>query len=70
VCLAIPGKIISIDENSQIAVVDFNGLNKKVNINLIQPKIDDYIIVHAGFAIEIIDQKEAEQTLNIFNNSK
>jgi len=60
-CLAIPGKIESIDKNSQSALVNFDGLKKNVNITLIKPKIDDFVIVHAGFAIEIIDKGEANE---------
>jgi len=49
-CLAIPGKIIKINKNK--AIVDFNGIRKEVNVSLIKTKINDYVIVHAGFAIE------------------
>ena len=58
-CLAIPGKIKEIA--GEIALADFNGTEKRVNISLIKPKIGDYVIVHAGFAIEITDQKTAEE---------
>ncbi|MBU0636992.1 MAG: HypC/HybG/HupF family hydrogenase formation chaperone [Patescibacteria group bacterium] len=51
-CLAIPGKIIKI--NKEKAIVDFNNIQKEINISLIKVKIGDYVIVHAGFAIEII----------------
>ena len=54
-CLAFPGKIISIDK--QQAVVDFDGVQKEVNISLItDAKKGDFIIIHAGFAIEKIDK--------------
>ncbi|MFZ5365516.1 MAG: HypC/HybG/HupF family hydrogenase formation chaperone [Patescibacteria group bacterium] len=66
-CLAIPGKIQSIEENSQTALVDFNGLKKKVNISLVKPKNGDFVIVHAGFAIEIIDKNEAEEITKALN---
>ena len=57
-CLAIPGKILNIDENS--ALVDFDGIKQKVIIALIQdPEVGKYVIVHAGYAIEMIDEKEA-----------
>ncbi len=60
-CLAIPGKIEKIDEKNQIALVNFDGLKKNVNISLIKPKINDFVIVHAGFAIEIISRNEADE---------
>lgn len=52
-CLAIPGKIIKI--NNQLATVDFKGVQKEVNISLVDAKIGEYVMVHAGFAIEKMD---------------
>lgn len=68
-CLAIPGKIESIDENSQSALVNFDGLKKNINISLIKPKVDDFVIVHAGFAIEIIDKNEANEIKKIISKN-
>ena len=57
-CLAIPGKILEIDGNS--AMVDFDGIQQKVVIALIQgPQVGKYVIVHAGYAIEMMNEKEA-----------
>jgi hydrogenase expression/formation protein HypC len=57
-CLAIPGKIIEIEQNA--ALVDFDGIKQKVIIALIQnPEIGKYVIVHAGYAIEQMNEKEA-----------
>jgi hydrogenase expression/formation protein HypC len=53
-CLAIPGKIIEI--NDQLATVDFNGIRKVVNISLVKIKKGDYVMVHAGFAIEKMEE--------------
>jgi hydrogenase expression/formation protein HypC len=67
VCLAIPGKIIEIDENNEHATVDYgDGTKRKANISLVKVKIGDYILVHAGFAIEVLDEKEAKETLDLF----
>ncbi len=53
-CIAIPGKIISID--GHYAVTNTMGVKNKVNISLIEnPYIDDYVLIHAGCAIEKID---------------
>jgi len=61
-CLAIPGKILEIQGNS--ALVDFDGLKQNVIIALIQnPEIGKYVIVHAGYAIEIMDEKEALESI-------
>jgi hydrogenase expression/formation protein HypC len=61
-CLAIPGKILNIDGNS--ALVDFDGIKQKVIVALIQnPEIGKYVIVHAGYAIEMINEKEAMEAI-------
>lgn len=66
-CLAIPGRIIEIDTKKERATVDYgDGTKRKANISLVDVKIGDYILVHAGFAIEVLDKKEAEETLNLF----
>ena len=53
-CLAIPGKIIKI--SNQLATVDFDGIQKEINVSLLdEAKIGEYVIVHAGFAIEKVD---------------
>lgn len=55
-CLAIPGKIVEIDIDKQNAVIDYDGLLKTASIMLSpQAKVDDYVLVHAGFIIQILD---------------
>lgn len=62
-CLAIPGKILEIDENT--ALIDFDGIKQNVIIALIQsPEIGKYVIVHAGYAIEMINEEEAMEAIN------
>ena len=66
-CLAIPGKVIEIDKNKEHATVDYgDGTKRKANITLVKVKVGDYILVHAGFAIEVLDEKEAHETLDLF----
>ena len=66
-CLAIPGKIIEIEENNEHAIVDYgNGTKRKANITLVEVKKGDYVLVHAGFAIEVLNEKEANETLSLF----
>ncbi|MFW9824308.1 MAG: HypC/HybG/HupF family hydrogenase formation chaperone [Candidatus Thorarchaeota archaeon] len=61
-CLAIPGKILKIEGNS--ALVDFDGLTQKVIIALIQnPERGKYVIVHAGYAIEMMEEKDALEAI-------
>lgn len=65
-CLAIPGKIKSINKKTHHAKVSFNGIEKDVNIEIVNVKIGDYVIVHAGFAIQKLNQKDAKETLKLF----
>ena len=68
-CLAIPGKIISIDNSNselKMAKVNFGGILKDACIQWLDDvKEGDYIIVHAGFALNKLDTKEAEETIRI-----
>ena len=66
-CLAIPGRIIEIDKNKEHGIIDYgDGTKRKVNITLVEIKKGDYVLVHAGFAIQVLDEKEAKETLNLF----
>ena len=66
-CLAIPGKIIEIDKNKEHATIDYgDGTKRKANVTLVDVKIGDYVLVHAGFAIEILNEKDAQETLALF----
>ena len=68
-CRAIPGKIVSIDDSNPelvMAKVDFAGIVKDVCMNwLPDSKIDEYVIVHVGFALNKIDEEDAIETLNL-----
>jgi len=65
-CLAIPAKVLSI--NGKIAKVDFGGKTiKEVDISLVNPSIGDYVLVHAGYAIQVLNKKDAEETIRIWN---
>ena len=62
-CLAVPAKILEIND-SDTALCDFNGVQKDVNVSLINdPKPSDWVIVHVGFALNRIDADEAQKTL-------
>ena len=64
-CLAIPGKILSLagdDPLTRTGRVDFGGVVKEINLAYTpEAKRDDYVLVHVGFAITVIDAKEAEK---------
>lgn len=68
-CLAIPGKIkvitSELDETFRIAKVSFGGIIKEVNLCMLpEAKIGDYVLVHVGVAISIVDEEEARQTFS------
>jgi hydrogenase expression/formation protein HypC len=69
VCLAIPGKIRSIDEKTHHAKVSFNGIEKDINIEVVSVKVGDYVVVHAGYAIEKLGEQDASEILELFNKS-
>jgi hydrogenase expression/formation protein HypC len=64
-CLAVPGKILSIDENA-VANVDFGGVERPVNVSLVDVDVGDFVIVHAGYAIQVLSEEEAMQSLDLF----
>jgi len=65
-CLGVPGKILRIYEDNSIKMseVDFNGVTMKVCLETTpQAKVGDYVIVHAGFAINLLEESDALETL-------
>lgn len=69
-CLAVPGKIIAIEEidSLRMAKVSFGGVMKQICLEWVpEAKIGDYVIVHVGFALNIVDEKEAEETLEMIS---
>jgi len=64
-CLAVPGKIVSID--GDLAEVDFGGVIKKANVAMVEAQIGQWAVIHAGFAIEIMDEEEAQETIKLWN---
>ena len=68
-CLAIPGKVIEVEAESQprMGKVSFGGIQKRVCLDWIpEVEVGEYVIVHVGFAISKMDEKEALETLSLF----
>ncbi len=63
-CLAVPAEIKKIEGTT--ATVDYGGAIRTANISLVEAKVGDFVIVHAGYAIQVMDREEAERTLDIF----
>jgi len=65
-CLAIPARVMRIDGSK--AQVDFGeGVLREVNVTLVEAKVGDYVLVHAGYAIQTVDEKEALETIGLWN---
>ena len=65
-CLAIPALLKSIDPDGHTGIVEYSGNEMTVSISLVSPKIGDYLLIHAGYAIEIVTKESAEEILDIF----
>jgi len=64
-CLAIPARVVNVDGSN--AKVDFGeGVLRDVNITLVEAKVGDYVLVHAGYAIQTMDKDEAIETLRLW----
>lgn len=64
-CLAVPGRILEIEGTT--GRVDFNGVSREADMTLLpDAKAGDYVLVHAGFAIQKLDEAEAKETLKLF----
>ncbi len=67
-CLAIPSKIVKIENN--IGTIDVDGVKRKTSLLLLEDaKVGDYVIVHAGFAIHKIDEQVAMESLKILRDT-
>lgn len=64
-CLAIPGIIKKI-EDKNFAQIDFDGVMRSASLDMLpNAKVGDYVLVHAGFAIEKVDEAEAQKTIDL-----
>lgn len=65
-CLAIPARVVELLEND-CAVVELGGVRKEISLALVDGvEVGDYVIVHVGYALNRLDQEEAEKTLQLF----
>jgi hydrogenase expression/formation protein HypC len=68
-CLAVPGKVTEIFEDNGVKMgrIDFSGNRQQACLSCLpEVSVGDYVIVHAGFALNILDEEEALETLDIF----
>lgn len=64
-CLAVPARMVA--RNDLLATVEVSGVTREVSLMLLpDAKVGDYVLVHAGFAIQTVDEEEARRTLELF----
>ena len=64
-CLAIPARVVEVSGTK--AKVDFGeGVLREVNVSLVEAKVGDYVLVHAGYAIQVLSREEALETLRLW----
>ena len=65
-CLAFPAKII--EKNNLMAKVELSGVTRDVSLMLLpEAKVNDYVLVHAGFAMQIVQQKEVDEMIGLYD---
>jgi len=71
-CLGIPGRVVEfVDDTGHLAKVDVSGVQRIVNVGLVVPEglvVDDWVLIHVGFAISKIDEEEAQRTLEFLES--
>ena len=69
-CLAIPGKVVAIDEVADMATVSVGNVKKEVSIALVEDVgLGDYLLIHVGYALNKISEEEAAITLRMFEEA-
>ena len=68
-CLAIPGEVVELldGSNDQLALIDVVGVKRRINIGLLEEKLEpgDWVLIHVGFAMSKVDEKEAAEALSM-----
>ncbi|MGI5964297.1 MAG: HypC/HybG/HupF family hydrogenase formation chaperone [Candidatus Methanomethylophilaceae archaeon] len=64
-CLAVPGKIVKIE--GETADIDFGGVIRQASVAMIDAEVGQWAVIHAGYAIEVMDEDEARDTLKLWN---
>ncbi len=68
-CLSIPSKVVEIDEEKNIAVVDTMGVKRKASLDLMQEgevKEGDFVLLHIGFVMNKIDEEDAKESIKVY----
>jgi hydrogenase expression/formation protein HypC len=66
-CLALPARVLAIDHSTDTATVAVGEVKKEVSLSLVEEvEVDDFVLIHVGYALNKIDQEEAVKTLELF----
>jgi len=66
-CLALPAQVISINETTDMATVALGEVKREISLALVEDvKINDYVLIHVGYALNKVSEEEAEHTLALF----
>jgi len=66
-CLALPARVISIDETTDMAIVALGEVKKEISLALVEEvQVDDFVLIHVGYALNKVSPEEAERTLKLF----
>lgn len=66
-CLAIPAKVVAIDESGDNATVQLGEVKKQVSLALVEEvAVDDFVLIHVGYALNKVSEEEAQRTLDLF----
>ncbi|MDO5825709.1 MAG: hydrogenase [Methanosphaera sp. rholeuAM130] len=65
-CIAAPAKILEINNN--IATCDFGGVKQEAKLDLVDATIGNYVLIHSGYAIEVLTEEAAKETLDTWND--
>ena len=69
-CLAVPAKIISIDDRTNTAIAALGEVKKEISLDLVDDvRVNDYVLLHVGYALHKICEEEAEYTLKLFEEA-
>lgn len=65
-CIAAPAKIVEINNN--VATCDFGGVRQEAKLDLVEAGIGSYVLIHSGYAIEVLTEEAAKETIDTWNN--
>ena len=66
-CLALPARVIEVDQDGQTALVELDGIRKRISLVLIEEvAVDDFLLIHVGYALNKVSEDEARRTLALF----